>query len=564
MVHRNLIGSAMLLVALSGCGKDPNPGQTSGPDGGGIPSVDGGYQLAGVATVTFASGALPPQTSVALQKATDAPTLAAFDDGAGSFNVTNRISYFLRITTGKVQPAGSATVDLVLPDGFAVSSTEHAAVFARIFYRNEDEGLDAFEPLGSIQPTASGTVRAIVPQWAFTSARSTDGTVEAVVVIATLPAASGSRLEFAATGRVCENPTVACAVGCMRTPLLRTLRAKRGINLVPDPSDVAFHPGIDLRAEIGPTAVAVGAGTVIESRSSKNFPADCTFPTNCPNKGMGETILLDVAGVGRVRYMHLSSRAIGDCCTGNHCTKVAPDLDSCTATVSKGQILGATGNTGYSQGPHLHMELISGADRVDPGPCILPPDYHGEFKTVSTATAGDAYTIEFTTTATAKFEWSEGDRRYKAQGTWHFDVTRLTPECAVTVQEPKDGAIGDGDAAFLLLGGVDQKLLTSNYLFGTSVPPLEYVGIAGNSVAQRADYDCTEPDGTHKTGKLNFAGVIWWPNTLGSPNSPFFARPNPYDGSSPYEDFEETDVPALPPPYDAIKATWKVTARKTE
>lgn len=87
-----------------------------------------------------------------------------------------------------------------------------------------------------------------------------------------------------------------------------------------------YHMGIDYRANLGTPVVAAQAGRVIEI-------------THGWAGGFGISVLLDHGGGLTTRYAHLS-RAVAQI----------------GAQVGQGQIIGYSGSTGYSTGPHLHFE----------------------------------------------------------------------------------------------------------------------------------------------------------------------------------------------------------------
>ena len=90
------------------------------------------------------------------------------------------------------------------------------------------------------------------------------------------------------------------------------------------------HKGVDIGG-VGTTTtvVAAKAGTVIISKYSYVVISH----------GPGNTTL----------YAHMSSRSVSE-----------------GATVSQGQAIGVTGNTGISRGAHLHYEITEGGSRVNP------------------------------------------------------------------------------------------------------------------------------------------------------------------------------------------------------
>ncbi len=87
-----------------------------------------------------------------------------------------------------------------------------------------------------------------------------------------------------------------------------------------------FHPGVDLRAKIN-TPIKAPADGVVEYASSHK-------------KGYGKLIILDHSFGFQTRYAHLNKFKV-----------------KAGQFVRKGEIIGYTGNTGLSTGPHLHYEV---------------------------------------------------------------------------------------------------------------------------------------------------------------------------------------------------------------
>jgi murein DD-endopeptidase MepM/ murein hydrolase activator NlpD len=96
----------------------------------------------------------------------------------------------------------------------------------------------------------------------------------------------------------------------------------------------ALHTGLDLRAETGTPARATGAGRVLSAEYSG---------------GYGNMVEIDHGNGVTTRYGHLLSYT------------VAPG-----ERVEAGQIVGLTGSTGRSTGPHLHYETRIGGEPVNP------------------------------------------------------------------------------------------------------------------------------------------------------------------------------------------------------
>jgi murein DD-endopeptidase MepM/ murein hydrolase activator NlpD len=97
---------------------------------------------------------------------------------------------------------------------------------------------------------------------------------------------------------------------------------------------LAFHSGMDFRATSGSSVLATAKGTVTA--------ADY-------NGGYGNMVDIDHGNGLSTRYGHLSQILVG---VGQH--------------VSIGDVIGKTGSTGRSTGPHLHYEIRKNGSAVNP------------------------------------------------------------------------------------------------------------------------------------------------------------------------------------------------------
>ncbi|TCP52376.1 murein DD-endopeptidase MepM/ murein hydrolase activator NlpD [Tumebacillus sp. BK434] len=97
-----------------------------------------------------------------------------------------------------------------------------------------------------------------------------------------------------------------------------------------------FHKGIDITAPIGTPFVAVADGVVVQAGSAS---------------GYGHWIVIDHGNGVTSVYGHMYGNGI---------------LVSTGQTVRQGQVIGTTGNDGYSTGPHLHLSMQSGGAYVNP------------------------------------------------------------------------------------------------------------------------------------------------------------------------------------------------------
>ena len=102
-----------------------------------------------------------------------------------------------------------------------------------------------------------------------------------------------------------------------------------------------FHNGIDIYGDYGAPIIAADGGTVVEA-----------MPYGY-NGGWGLNVLIDHGNGYMTRYAHCSSVLV-----------------TVGEKVSKGQMIGRVGSTGYSTCNHLHFEVYVSGNRVDPYPFI--------------------------------------------------------------------------------------------------------------------------------------------------------------------------------------------------
>ncbi len=104
------------------------------------------------------------------------------------------------------------------------------------------------------------------------------------------------------------------------------------------PRGMGFHSGIDIGGAVGDAIVSAGDGVVISAQN---------------DGGYGLCVVIDHGIVGGDRlvtlYAHLSGMFVNP-----------------GQTVSKGETIGALGNTGNSTGPHLHFEVQLNGIAYDP------------------------------------------------------------------------------------------------------------------------------------------------------------------------------------------------------
>jgi len=94
------------------------------------------------------------------------------------------------------------------------------------------------------------------------------------------------------------------------------------------------HMGDDLKAAVGTKVFAMNRGVVRLTRTYRAY---------------GKTVLID-HGLGlQTMYLHLSKISVKE-----------------GAVVTRGQVIGLSGNTGYVTGPHLHLSVRLNGASIDP------------------------------------------------------------------------------------------------------------------------------------------------------------------------------------------------------
>lgn len=108
-----------------------------------------------------------------------------------------------------------------------------------------------------------------------------------------------------------------------------------------------FHRGIDLLAPLGTEIYPITDGVIIE--------------VSLARLGWGNTVAIDHGDGLKSRYAHMKDIKVieGD-------------------QVTKDQPLGTVGMTGWTTGPHLHLEIYQNGHTIDPAailPAFASPDY---------------------------------------------------------------------------------------------------------------------------------------------------------------------------------------------
>jgi murein DD-endopeptidase MepM/ murein hydrolase activator NlpD len=129
----------------------------------------------------------------------------------------------------------------------------------------------------------------------------------------------------------------------LRTPLeAARVTSSFGMRLHPLLGYTRMHAGIDFGAPTGTPVFAAGAGVVKEVRWAG---------------GYGHWLKIEHQGGWATGYGHLSRYAAG----------IHPG-----SKVAQGQVVAFVGSTGMSTGPHLHYEVMKGAEKLNPISAKVP------------------------------------------------------------------------------------------------------------------------------------------------------------------------------------------------
>lgn len=133
---------------------------------------------------------------------------------------------------------------------------------------------------------------------------------------------------------VTPSPSIG-ATGSYKWPVdCYVITSEYGYRVHPLQQTTKFHAGVDIGAQSGQPIYAADTGVVA---------------TAATNDSYGNYVLINHGGGNATLYAHMSSMAV----SGNQ-------------SVTKGQVIGYVGSTGWSTGPHLHFEIRSGGSTVNP------------------------------------------------------------------------------------------------------------------------------------------------------------------------------------------------------
>lgn len=324
-------------------------GQFIGPEGGEL-------LLSGVAKVTFPQDALTSSRLITVQKSNTADVREAFDTFAGVFRPAYRLGYEIRISTGLLPPISDTVhVEIIVPDTFlsAVPEGYQIELFAQLLNDGGEEVIDLFEIFDAGFNVSEKRIVADLPTSVF-SERSSAGNFEAIITLAPTPGINRADVSIfplkqnmfmtpspvAKASSECKAASINCplASGCTVTSPFNPARKH------PVTGEVKPHTGVDYRASNGSVVEAAADGRVETSRVTN---------------GYGETLVIRHTDGSATLYAHLQQREV-----------------QVGASVSKGQRIATSDNTGTSTGPHLHFEYVPNGQifrskgRIDPDACV--------------------------------------------------------------------------------------------------------------------------------------------------------------------------------------------------
>ena len=349
-----------------------------------IDSAGGQIVLSDYGQLVLPAGIFATPTNVQFRATSDPEAADDFRISANDmFHVSKRSSYDLRVTASTA-PTGSVTISIVVPSSLlgSVNSNSQVQGFIQIFEDGGQDVLDNFELVPS--SLANGILTLQIPPKAFAAEHSSvPGLLEAVVTVA-ITNVPGVNTQ--ANGAVRDQRSVADRVAfnehsseSLLSNLVSSangacLAAQLGPPLdtldVTSPFNPPSHYGTDYAAADGTPVKAMMTGTVIRvAFDLKNISGR----TGLPQRGYGCYVIIQADDGSETLYGHLQGAPLGNTCSGIS----VQEGDSVTG----GEVIAFSDNTGGSTGPHLHVEyspsgaILNKSGKVDPEPCVGEVDH---------------------------------------------------------------------------------------------------------------------------------------------------------------------------------------------
>ncbi|NHC12999.1 M23 family metallopeptidase [Motilibacter deserti] len=378
-VRADLVSRAeQLIVLLREAEEAENAGGTTI---GTVPAAGGTVALAGIASVAFPADAFEQDTSVRITAASDAAVVAAYAETGFLFDAGPSAPLQVVLRTGAAQPRGGAQVTLDVPAQLrsALPAEAEIRVFARNVYADEDERHETYEPLDERFARDSTSVTVAVPAHFF--GPDTSGAGRSLTLVLGSTPTADPQAPAAARGAAARSAggVATAAADCQGSslePPLATMNVSSPFGPRSNPFNGTqdYHYGVDFDVPTGTNVMAVADG-VAERVTTQTANGQVT--------GWGNYVVVRHADGSKSLYAHLLPDG-----------RVAQG-----ATVTAGQVIAQSDNSGSSTGPHLHLEyapngqIYDKAAKVDPQPCI-GQNVEGSITVRDNGTlADDAFTV---------------------------------------------------------------------------------------------------------------------------------------------------------------------------
>lgn len=314
-----------------------------------IGSTGGTLQLPSLASFTFPADFFATSRLVQVSRTEDAHAMERFTEFEGLFRVGTKTPYQVRLLAGDTPPTGGTfQAVLTVPDSMVIPAGHRPKLFVQVYEDGGEETLDNFQLISSSYDPATRTLTASLPAYVFTNMRRSDGLYEALFMIGTTPGGANttsslSQLSMTSDPEQCKAAFIACplGIGCEETS------AFAGARPHPVTGEVKPHFGTDLKASNGTQVLAAADGKIERIRHEGE------------NKGYGLYMIVRHTDGSATLYAHL------------HETTTIEGQP-----VKRGDPIAVSNNSGFTRGPHLHLEyvpngeIVKSEERIDPMACI--------------------------------------------------------------------------------------------------------------------------------------------------------------------------------------------------
>lgn len=367
---------------------------------------NGGTLEVGDVRLDVPAGALAGPQPVEMLLGSTEETRKDYEASSAAYGMGPMAEGEVRIRVGTTAPVAPLRITLPVPDGFPDSTGLEAVPLALVWQDGGQEILDTFEPL-SASVDEDGALVAELPPYAFTDRRRPDAGFEAVIVLGSATASTGTASLVSNAAASTFGTTLQAAQTCAAPHFIGPPLAPPLVKTGDFSATAPVHLGVDLRAADGDSVRAVADGKV-EHIGWDERPLDHPDPRSGKMvKGWGRYVVIRHNDGWFSLYAHLDSSSTDGLNAGD--------------TMSAGQQIALADNTGGSTAPHLHLEYMSGwgttnRNQIDPWPCISVVDsvavvpHNASVRVGATVQLGaTAFDAEGQTVKDAPFTWSSSN-----------------------------------------------------------------------------------------------------------------------------------------------------------